>query len=115
MPARCPRSRIKSGFISDLGLLTFGPSTLHFQHFSVLEFQLLPRRVGQILVQVESFPKKVSVPTYSAFACALKARGMRSFKVQVGSLKRRGGGRRGRRMEGGEEEADLFWSTIRDP
>ena len=43
------------------------------------------------------FPKKVSVPAYPAFACAVKARKMRGFKVQVGSLKGRGGGRRGRR------------------
>ena len=52
-----PRTRIESGFISDLGLPTFGPSTLHFQNFSVLEFQLLPQGVGQMLVQAENFRK----------------------------------------------------------
>ena len=58
MRARGPRSRDESGFFFDLGLSTFGPSTLHFQHFSVLEFQLLPLGVGQMLVQAENFRKK---------------------------------------------------------
>jgi hypothetical protein len=39
MRARCPRSRVESGFISVLGLSTFGPSTLHFQNFRISEFQ----------------------------------------------------------------------------
>jgi hypothetical protein len=53
-----PRSRVESGFISDLGLSTFGPSALHFQNLSVLVFQLLPDGVGQMLVQAEKFRKK---------------------------------------------------------
>ena len=56
--ARCPRSLFESGFISDLGLSTFGPSALHFQNLSVLVFQLLPDGVGQMLVQAENFRKK---------------------------------------------------------
>jgi hypothetical protein len=39
MRARCPRTLFESGFISDLGLSTFGPSTLHFQNFRISEFQ----------------------------------------------------------------------------
>ena len=58
VPAGRPRIRFESGFFSDLGLPTFGPSTLHFQNFSVLEFQLLPQGVGQMLVQAEIFRKK---------------------------------------------------------
>ena len=53
-----PRTLFESGFIFDLGLSTFGPSTLHFQNFSVLVFQLLPDGVGQMLVQAENFRKK---------------------------------------------------------
>jgi hypothetical protein len=34
------------------------------------------------------FPKKVLVPTYSAFVCAVKARRIQGFKVQVGSSKK---------------------------
>jgi hypothetical protein len=58
MRARCPRTLVESGFISDLVLSTFGPSTLHFQNLSVLVFQLLPDGVGQMLVQAEKFRKK---------------------------------------------------------
>ena len=63
MRARCPRSLFESGFISDLGLSTFGPSTLHFQNFRISAFQrfsfpLLPPGVGQMLVQAENFRKK---------------------------------------------------------
>ena len=62
VPAGRPRIRFESGFISDLGLSTFGPSTLHFLHFSI-SFQLLPQGVGQILVQAKNFRKKFrSVP-----------------------------------------------------
>ena len=89
--ARCPRSRVESGFISDLGLSTFGPSALHFQNLSVLVFQLLPDGVGQMLVQAEDFRKKFRFPAYSAFACAVKAREMRGFKVQVGRQEEEGG------------------------
>jgi hypothetical protein len=38
-----PRTLFESGFISDLGLSTFGPSTLHFQNFSVSAFRFYPQ------------------------------------------------------------------------
>ena len=43
MRARCPRTLFESGFISNLGLSTFGPSTLHFQNFSVSAFRFYPQ------------------------------------------------------------------------
>jgi hypothetical protein len=89
MRARCPRTLFESGFISDLGLSTFGPSTLHFQNFRISEFQNFSvsastPRGGTNVGTGRKFPKKVSVPAYPAFACALKTRKMRRFKVQVG-------------------------------
>jgi hypothetical protein len=38
-----PRTLFESGFIFDLGLSTFGPSTLHFQNFSVSAFRFYPQ------------------------------------------------------------------------
>ena len=76
--ARCPRSRIESRFMSDLGLSTFGPSALHFQNFSVSAFPLLPPAFtpwgGTNVGTGRKFPKKVSVHAYTAFECALKTR-----------------------------------------
>jgi hypothetical protein len=89
MRARCPRTLFESGFISNLGLSTFGPSTLHFQNFRISEFQnfsvsAFTPRGGTNVGTGRKFPKKVSVPAYPAFACSLKTRKMRRFKVQVG-------------------------------
>jgi hypothetical protein len=95
MRARCPRSRVESGFISVLGLSSFGPSTLHFQNFRISEFQnfrisefqnfrisefqnfsvsAFTPRGGTNVGTGRKFPKKVSVPAYPAFAYALKTR-----------------------------------------
>jgi hypothetical protein len=85
MRARCPRSRVESGFISDLGLSTFGPSALHFQNLSVLVFQLLPDGVGQMLVQAENFRKKFRVLSIAHLRVPLKhaKRGDSRFKWAV--------------------------------
>ncbi len=67
-----------------------------------------------MLVQAENFRKKISVPVYPAFACAVKARKMRSFKVQVGRQEDEGKKQRGiggaehgagRSMDGLEQDA----------
>ena len=68
--ARCPRSRIESRFISDLGLSTFGPSTLHFQHFSFSAFQrfsvsAFTPRGGTNVGTGRKFPKKSFGPRLS--------------------------------------------------
>jgi hypothetical protein len=78
--ARCPRTLFESRFISDLGL-----STLHFQNFSVLEFQLLPHGVGQMLVQAENFRKKFRVLSIAHLRVPLKhaKRGDSRFKWAV--------------------------------
>jgi hypothetical protein len=60
------------------------------------------------------FPKKVAGPAYPAFACAVKARWARSFKVQVGGQEEEGKKQRGiggaehgagRSMDGLEQDA----------
>ena len=97
---------------------TFGSSFSEFQRFRISAFT---SRGGTNVGTGRKFPKKVSVPVYPAFACALKTRKMRSFKVQVGSFKGRGGGRRGAKVwivEGQRskvevEEADPF--SIHNP
>jgi hypothetical protein len=60
-----------------------------FQNFRISEFQnfsvsAFTPRGGTNVGTGRKFPKKVSVPAYPAFACALKPRKMRRFKVQVG-------------------------------
>ena len=91
MRARCPCTRFESGFISDLGLSTFGSSALHFQNFSFSAFQLLPLGVGQILVQAENFRKKFRHPAYPAFACALKTRINAEFQGSSGQFQEKRG------------------------
>ena len=55
---------------------------------SFLVFQFLTVGMGQILVQAEDFRKKFRSYAYLAFACAVKAREIQGFKVQVGSFKK---------------------------
>ena len=54
-------------------------------------------------------PKKVSVPAYPAFACALKTRKMRRFKVQVG---RRQKTWRQKKLEKREKRGKSYWLEV---
>jgi hypothetical protein len=85
------------------------PMSLHFQRFSVSEFQFLPLaftpRGGTNVGTGRKFPKKVLVPAYSVFACALKTR-------RFPSLKSFRGIQRGARDPLGVAEADRAFVTI---
>jgi hypothetical protein len=83
MRARCPRTLFESGFISNLGLSTLDLRLFIFR-ISAFQLSAFTPRGGTNTGTGRKIPKKVSVPAYPAFACALKTRKMRRFKVQVG-------------------------------
>jgi hypothetical protein len=96
----------------DLRLFIFRIS--EFQNFSVSEFQnfsvsAFTPRGGTNIGTGRRFPKKVSVPAYPAFACAVKARKMRRFKVQVGIRQKTW---RQKKLEKREKRGKSYWLEV---